>query len=163
MINTRIIGDYILRWEQFEFIEGVLPALAVFSKIFNRIVIVTNQQGIGKGFHNAAELESLHDKMLQEIKIAGGRIDRIYYSPSLAAEQSEFRKPNIGMALQAKKDFPEIDFSQSLMVGDTMSDMQFGKTAGMKTVFIGHEKTNSQSNLIDWELPSLAALSQKIV
>lgn len=159
VINTRIIGDYIVKWEQFEFIDGVLEALAHFSQLFHRIVIVTNQQGIGKGLHTEPELEQLHAKMLAVITESGGRVDAIYYSPYLAHENDPSRKPNIGMALQAKKDFPEIAFDKSIMVGDTQSDMEFGRNAGMKTVFIGKGNKNSQTNLIDWEFPSLAALS----
>lgn len=159
VINTRIVDDYIVKWEQFEFIDGVLEALAHFDQLFRRIVIVTNQQGIGKGLHTEQELNQLHSNMLHSIKSAGGRIDAIYFSPFLAKANDPSRKPNIGMALQAKNDFPEIDFHKSIMVGDTQSDMEFGRNAGMKTVFIGQAKKNSQTNLIDWEFPSLAALS----
>lgn len=162
VINRKIENDYIKNWEDFHFIDGVLSTLKLFSKQFNRIVIVTNQQGIGKGIFTAEQLKIVHENMLKEIVASGGRIDTIYFCPALASDNSIYRKPSIGMALQAKADYPEIEFSKSIMVGDSISDMQFGKSMGMKTVFINPNKStneNSQPNLIDWELRSLNELS----
>lgn len=68
--------------------------------------------------------------------ILEGEFDRAYHSPFLASNHPS-RKPGIGMALQAQKDFPEINFAKSIMVGDSGSDIEFGKNAGMKTIFIG--------------------------
>ncbi|MBL0047732.1 MAG: HAD family hydrolase [Bacteroidetes bacterium] len=163
VINRKIENDYVKKTDNFHFIDGVTEAIKLFAKKFNRIVIVTNQQGIGKGLFTEAQLASVHQYMLTAIMNNGGRIDRIYFCPALASDNSDFRKPNTGMALQAKRDFPEIDFTKSLMVGDSISDMEFGKKLGMKTVFISAAKTkNSQSNIIDWELKSLAELAALI-
>jgi histidinol-phosphate phosphatase family protein len=137
VINKRIVGDYVKKWEEFEFLEDVLKAIEIFDAKFGRIVIVTNQQGIGKGLMRHEDLELIHKNMQYEIAYFKGRIDRIYFSPYLAAENHPDRKPGIGMAMKAKKDFPEIDFSKAIMVGDSGSDIEFGKAAGMKTVFIG--------------------------
>ncbi|HEY1039491.1 MAG TPA: HAD family hydrolase [Bacteroidia bacterium] len=139
VINKRIVDDYVKKWDEFEFLEGVLDALKIFSEKFGRIVVVTNQQGIGKGVMRTEDLELIHKNMLYEITYFKGRIDKVYFSPYLAAENHATRKPQIGMALQAQKDFPEVDFSKSLMIGDSTSDIEFGKTAGMKTVYIGKE------------------------
>jgi D-glycero-D-manno-heptose 1,7-bisphosphate phosphatase len=103
---------------------------------FGRIVIVTNQQCIGKGIIDEDKLNSIHDFMLTEIKKQGGRIDKIYFAPQLATENSEMRKPKTGMAMQAKEDFDDIDFKKSIIVGDSLTDMEFGQKMGMKTVFI---------------------------
>ena len=73
--------------------------------------------------------------MLREIEAKGGKIDRIYFCVDAEAS-SPCRKPNPGMAFQAVRDFPEIDLKKSLMVGNNLSDMLFGKNAGMKTVFL---------------------------
>jgi D-glycero-D-manno-heptose 1,7-bisphosphate phosphatase/D-glycero-alpha-D-manno-heptose 1-phosphate guanylyltransferase len=73
--------------------------------------------------------------MLQQTEAAGGRIDAIYYATSLNNDHPE-RKPHPGMALKAKADLPEIDFSKSIMVGNNLSDMEFGRNAGMYTVFL---------------------------
>lgn len=139
VINKRIVDDYVKKWDEFEFLEGVIKALEIFDKKFGRIFVVTNQQGIGKGLMRMEDLEIIHKNMQYEISFFKGRIDKIYFSPYLAAENHPDRKPGIGMALRAKKEFPEIDFSRSVMVGDSGSDIEFGKAAGMKTVFIGEE------------------------
>ena len=73
--------------------------------------------------------------MQREVEIVGGRIDKIYFCTDLDND-SPMRKPNPGMALQARQDFPQIDFSKTIMVGNKPSDMRFGRAAGMFTVFV---------------------------
>ena len=143
--------------EDFIFLDGALEALKRFSQIFNRIIIVTNQQGIKKGIMTEQELISLHEYMISIIVNNGGKIDKIYYCTDLAISHSLYRKPNIGMALKAKKDFPEINFKKSIMVGDSISDMQFGKKLNMLTVFISDsaELPRKYPKLIDYSFRSL--------
>ena len=141
VINVRNFHGYITRIQDFEFIEGSKEAIARFSKIFGRIVVVTNQQCIGKGIISEEELNDIHNHMLAEVEQAGGRIDKVYFAPQLAAENSIYRKPKSGMADLAKQDFPEINFEKSVMVGDSLSDMEFGMDKGMRTVYI-HPETN---------------------
>ena len=144
VINRRIIGGYVTNIDEFEFLPGVLNALTVLSKKFSHIFIVTNQQGVGKGLFSIHELYEIHQHMLDEIKKNGGKIANIYVSPHLEKENNINRKPNPGMALQAKQDFPEINFNTSIMVGDSLSDMQFGKKVGMKTVFLTNGESPTQ-------------------
>ncbi len=158
VINRRIVDDYVKKWDEFEFLEGVLDAIKIFNEKFGRIVVVTNQQGIGKGLMRIEDLELIHKNMLYEITYFKGRIDKAYFSPYLANENHASRKPQIGMALQAQKDFPEIDFSKSLMIGDSKSDIEFGKNAGMKTVFIGKENKGNSDFLFENLLESAKAL-----
>ena len=73
--------------------------------------------------------------MQREVEIVNGKIDKIYYC--IEKDEKCFnRKPNPGMAKEALRDFPEIDLSRSIMVGNNLSDMQFGRNAGMHTVFV---------------------------
>ena len=81
------------------------------------------------------ELNFIHDQMLKTIVENSGRVDKIYYCTDVL-ECSNNRKPNIGMAIKAKTDFPEIDFKKSIIVGDSFSDMVFGEKAGMIKVLI---------------------------
>lgn len=158
VINQQLLDDYVKKWSEFKFKDNVLFSLKKLSALFGRIIIVTNQQGVGKGIMTVDELEIVHKKMKEEIEKAGGRIDRIYFCPKLEKENSEMRKPNQGMALQAKSDFPEIDFKRSIMVGDSISDMQFGKNAGMKTVLITvKNKIYDKSELIDFRYDGIKA------
>ncbi|HLG02780.1 MAG TPA: HAD family hydrolase [Bacteroidia bacterium] len=156
VINVRFDGDYVKNVRQFKFLPGVLGALARISKKFGRIIVVTNQQGIGKGIYTHEDLSTIHAYMKSEVEKAGGRIDAIYYAPDLAAENSPRRKPGIGMALQAKKDFPEIDFSKSVMAGDTESDMLFAQNAGMKAVYIGQNAGKIACDDCVADLPAFA-------
>jgi HAD superfamily hydrolase (TIGR01662 family) len=96
--------------------------------------------------------------MKQGVEKAGGRIDAIYYAPQLSAENSPMRKPGIGMALQAKQEFPEIDFAKSIMAGDSRSDMEFARNAGMKAIFIGEKSETIQSDACVSSLPELAGI-----
>ncbi|MBR1769891.1 MAG: HAD-IIIA family hydrolase [Bacteroidales bacterium] len=160
VINERIIGGYILRYEDFRFKEGVLEALKYFSHRFERIFIVTNQQCIGKKLISEEDFLSLNAQMLRDISLNGGRIDRVYYCPFLKSENSPLRKPATGMGLKAKEDFPEIDFALSLMAGDSESDMRFGKGLGMKTAFIDNRTGEPlDGSLADMKLSSLMDLA----
>jgi histidinol-phosphate phosphatase family protein len=135
VINEEKEDSYIFHYGEFRFYDQVKEALRIFASVFGRIVVVTNQRGVGRGLMTAEELEIIHDKMLAEVVLAGGRIDRIYYADSLD-DNHPHRKPNPGMARAAQTDFPEIDFRRALMVGNNLSDMEFGRNAGMYTVYL---------------------------
>ena len=153
VINRKLDDDYVKHWVEFEFLDGVFDALKKLDTVFGNIVIVTNQQCIGKGIITTEDLELIHRNMLYEITYLKGRIDKVYFSPYLNAENHPTRKPGIGMALQAKKDFPVIDFEKSLIVGDSLSDMEFGRNAGMKTVYVSEQEKNDER--IDFRVSSL--------
>jgi histidinol-phosphate phosphatase family protein len=135
VINHEKHEDYILHKDEFRFYEQVTAALTILNKIFGVIVMVTNQKGVGRGLMTEDALQEIHDLMLDTIRNAEGRIDKVYYCAELDNDHPN-RKPNAGMALQAKKDFPQIDFQRSVMVGNKLSDMKFGRNAGMFTVFV---------------------------
>jgi histidinol-phosphate phosphatase family protein len=137
VINKRIIGGYVTVWQEFEFLDGVIPALKILHQEFDKIFVVTNQQGVGKGLMTGDDLKEVHYRMVREIESGGGRIDKVYVSPYLESEKHPTRKPGIGMARLAERDFPEIDLKRSIMVGDSLTDMKFGRDAGMITVFTG--------------------------
>ena len=162
VINVRPLNDYVKSWEAFDFIPGVLDAMPIFNKCFGRICIVTNQQGIGKNLMTLEDLDKIHLKMTQAITDAGGRIDEIYYCPDLATKPGNCRKPGLTMAQQAKQQFPEIEFARTIMVGDTMNDMHFGRNAGMKTLFVGREADITDKSLIDYRLNSLHEMALKL-
>lgn len=136
VINERIPNGYITKWEDFHFIDGVVDALVVFSNFFDRIIIITNQQGIGKGLMSKLDVERIHRKLIQLIHEKGGKIDAVYYCGELSEKKDNCRKPAIKMAMQAKSDFPEIRFSKSIMIGDTKSDMDFANNTGMTGIFM---------------------------
>jgi len=154
VINRKLDDDYVKIIGEFDFLPKVRQNISDFKKIFGRIIIVTNQQGVGKGLMTEDELEKVHNFMLSYLNEQQTLIDEIYFCPDLAAQNSINRKPNIGMALQAQEEFPEIDFSKSIMVGDSLSDMEFGKNAGMKTIFINPSR-KQMSKSVDYECDAL--------
>lgn len=135
VLNHEKHMDYIRSWEEFKFYDGVLEAIKIFNPKFQHIVVVTNQKGVGKGWMTLQSLLNINHQMTDAVETAGGRIDSIYFCTDLE-ESSPNRKPNTGMGLQAQKDFPNIDFSKSIMIGNTLSDMEFGKGLGMFTIFL---------------------------
>jgi len=156
VINVQLLGAYVTSWNEFEFVKGVPDALKIFDKIFGKIIVVTNQQGIGKGLMTENHLHAVHKNMIDEIERVGGRIDDIFYSPYTEKENHHSRKPNTGMAEMAKNKFPEIDFNKSIMVGDSVKDMEFGKKLNMFTVFIkSNDEEKPHKNMVDYTFDSL--------
>ena len=156
VINQERKEEYILNWSQFHFYETVPEAIHILTKLFGKIIIVTNQRGVGKGLMSDKDLSEIHQNMKSVLEEAGGRVDEIYYCTS-KDENHPNRKPNTGMAFAAQKDFPEIIFAKSLMVGNKLSDMQFGRKAGMYTIFLAttHPETVFPHPAIDFRFDSL--------
>lgn len=134
ILNKHLPGDYVRNWNMWEWLPGVLDAMPVLAKHYKRIFIVSNQQGVGKGLMTQADLDDVHRHMLSDIEKAGGRIDKVYVCTDLESAHSPNRKPEIGMALQAQRDFPEVDFHRSVMVGDSKSDELFAQRSRMRFV-----------------------------
>ena len=144
VINVKLDGQYVKNPDDFEFMIGAKAAISKLSKIFNRILIVTNQQGIEKGIMSDNDLCVLHEYMLFELKKNGGVVDKIYYCPHLAAENCNCRKPNSGMIQQAIIDFPEIKIENSYLIGDSDTDILAGNKMGLVTVKVDNEYTLSK-------------------
>lgn len=164
VINYEKQNDYIHTWSEFKFYEGVLDAMAIFAKKFKHIVVVTNQRGIGKGVTKEEDLLFLHKKMKATVEENGGRIDAIYYCKDFDLN-SPCRKPNTGMGMQAVKDIPTINLTKALMIGNTLSDMQFGKNLGVSTIFLPttRPEVNLEDEHIDAVFPSLIAFANNLL
>ena len=136
VINARNYDGYITSIGSFSFLPGVKEAIAICSYLFARIIVVTNQQCVGKGIISINELNDIHAFMVSEIEKCNGKIDCVFSATSLKIDDKGDRKPNPYMANLAKSKFPEIDYEKSIMIGDTDSDILFGKNLGMKTVLV---------------------------
>lgn len=163
VINRDKDGDYIRNVGEFVLLERVDEAIAMLNAIFGITVIVTNQKGVGKGLMTLEDLTGIHSLLAEQIAVKNARIDKIYFSTELDNSHPN-RKPQPGMAHLAKADFPEIDHAKSIMVGNRMSDMEFGKNAGMYTVFLAttHPETPYPHELIDDRFNGLIELAEKI-
>ena len=164
VINVESVGSYITDWSEFNFHEGVLDALRSFNQLFGHIVVVSNQRGVGRGIMSIDSLKQIHTNMRDAVEENGGRIDKVY-SCTAIVDDDRNRKPNTGMGLQAQEDFPAIDFKRSIMIGSSISDMEFGKRLSMHTVFLTtkHEPVEMPNDLVDEQYPSLQAWAKSMM
>lgn len=148
--------DYIRNVSEFKLYDGVVDAMRIFATQFSKIIIVTNQKGIGKGLMTTLDLDAIHASLQLQIELGGGQIDAIYHCSDMA-DDSPNRKPQCGMAYQAQEAFPDIDFSKSIMVGNRLSDMGFARNAGMFSVFLAttHPEIEFPHPNIDFRFNSL--------
>ncbi len=154
VLNRKLEDDYVKNLQEFDILKHTKEALELLSEHYETIVVVTNQQGIAKKLMTEKDLELIHSYLLEKLP----QIHKIYHCPDLYKINSPRRKPAIGMAIDAKEDFCNISFKRSVMVGDSISDMQFGRNAGMKTCFINDKNTFERLKnkaLIDFETTSL--------
>lgn len=160
VINRRLPGAYVADPGEFDLLPGVVGAIRDFNSWFDRVVVVTNQQGIGKGLMTEEDLHRVHRFFLQELRKRRAWVDGIYYCPHLSTKGCDCRKPKPGLAQKARHEFPEIDFRQSFMVGDSASDMIFGKNLGMRVVWISSRVDGTKPPFPpDLNFPDLASLA----
>lgn len=134
--------DYLHRPEDVKLMPGVVEGLKKLSKEF-RLVIATNQPGIGMGYFGLQDFYKTNLQMLKLLSKEGILIDKIYFSPYTKADNAECRKPNIGMGLKAKHDL-NLDLTKCYVVGDTSTDILFGNNLGCRTIQV---KTGKEENL----------------
>lgn len=157
VINIEKHLDYIRSAEELQCYPGVIEKFSTLNQVFGRVVVVTNQRGIGKGLMTTNDLQSIHHHLSRQLKQHQAHIDAYYFAPDIDS-LSPNRKPNTGMALQAKQQFSEIDFERSIMVGNNLSDMEFGKRMLMKTVFVETTTPIEEPHpWIDLKLPDLVS------
>ncbi len=144
--NINIEVDYLYRTEDFTFEKGADEAIKIFNDLGYLVVVVTNQSGVARGYYNEDDLNKLHDYIDEELEKIGAKVDAYYYCPHHPTKgvgkykiKCNCRKPELGMFLQAKKDF-DIDFEKSIIVGDKISDVEAGLRLGMESILVrsGH-------------------------
>tara|TARA_A200000159_G_C7312809_1_gene335383 strand:+ start:882 stop:1367 length:486 start_codon:yes stop_codon:yes gene_type:complete len=145
VINQKLEGRYVTNFNEFVFVKNSDLAIRKLHKIFKRILIVTNQQGIGKGIMTEDDLNLLHLQMQRKLNPDFDLIDKIYFCPCLEGDSCNCRKPKTGMLEEAKLDFPEIIIKNSFLIGDSESDIEAGNKFGLKTI-----KVNETYTLNNW-------------
>ncbi len=156
VLNSRPDRGYITDPDHFRWIDGSLDSLVELSRVFDHILVVTNQQGIAKGLMDKKSLGDIHSRMMWDVEKRGGRIDRIYFASGRRHLDSYERKPGPGMAYRASGEFPGISFSNAVIVGDTLSDMLFGYHLGMLTVLVAPSNVlPGYHHLTDYRFDSL--------
>jgi len=134
---VNIEKDYVYRVSDFDFIDGVFEACLAFNKADYKLIIMTNQAGIGRGYYTELDFDKLTNWMLEKFNQYNIHIDGVYYCPHHPVHGKgqylkicECRKPEPGMILKASKDH-DLDLDRSILVGDKLSDIKAGQTAGI--------------------------------
>lgn len=124
--------DYVFRIKDFEFVPGIFDLCSKFQREGFKIFIITNQAGIARGYYTYQDFQNLTSWMINEFSHNGIQISKVYYCPhhpELSGPCS-CRKPNPGMMFEASEEF-NLDLSQSILIGDKISDIIAGKNAGL--------------------------------
>ena len=139
---------YLYKLSDFEFIDGIFDACLYFQKLEYKIVIITNQSGIARGYYNENDYRKLTEWMLGQFNDNGINILDTFYCPHDPASLCECRKPKPGMFIEAKDKY-NISMKDSWMIGDSESDIKAANAAGIsKTILVrsGHRVDESNSN-----------------
>lgn len=158
VINVDLMGDYIKTREEFEFEAGAVEALKMFSSEGYKIVLISNQAGVGDGVFSEEALWDVHQYMLDELKNEGVEIEATHYCLcSKTDEGCDCRKPKTGMFVKAARDIA-IDKSITFYIGDKATDIAAGQNFGLKTAFVrtGHGKNDESKFNSDFS-PDLRA------
>lgn len=148
--------DYVKSWNEFHFLPGVKPALKKLNDKGFKIFIISNQAGVSKGIYSQESLDLITENMLNELKRYNIDISWTYYCTHRQEDNCSCRKPKTGlidMAInQLKKEGQDVELSGSYFIGDTIRDVEAGKSAGLKTILVlsGKEKAENKSN---WQSP----------
>lgn len=140
VINRKApMHQYITCWEDFVFLPGVKGAMKKLCDAGYRVAVVTNQRGVARGMMSLEQVEELHRKMCMALEVEGANVDGIYICPHGEGE-CHCRKPDIGLFLQAERDFT-VDKDHSWMIGDSETDMIAGECYGVRTILVGSDET----------------------
>jgi D-glycero-D-manno-heptose 1,7-bisphosphate phosphatase len=161
VINRKLPeGQYVVRWQHFHLLPGVREAIVRLNQAGIRVLVVTNQSGIELGLYTEADVKAIHTQLEQELSTVGAHIDGFYFCPH-SKLPCNCRKPLPGLFEQARAQFPDIEPATCLIIGDSLSDIEFGRNLGFPTIFIeGNPKyqkpgASRASDLADFRSKSL--------
>lgn len=140
VINHEV--GYLHRTEDVRWVDGIFPLCRRAKTMGYRLVVVTNQAGIGRGLYSLEEFEALMDWIREEFRAQGAALDAVYHCPfhpehgvGAWRREHEDRKPGPGMLLRAARDLG-LDLAGSVLVGDRCSDIDAAHAAGLKQAFL---------------------------
>jgi histidinol-phosphate phosphatase family protein len=126
---------YCSRPEDFELLPTVPEAIGLLNAMGFKVVVITNQSGIARGYFSQETLRRIHNKMEDELRIYRAKVDAVYYCPHHPDEDCDCRKPKAALFKRATKEL-DIDLSHSFVIGDMQMDIDAGKRLGCKTVLV---------------------------
>lgn len=151
--------SYCSRPEDFELFPDTAKAVKLLNEHGYKVIVITNQSGIARGYFTEEMLTQIHKKMRKELAQQGARVDAIYYCPHHPQDNCDCRKPKPKLLLQASRDF-DIDLKHSVVLGDLPMDIDLGKAVGCKTILVRGQEINAQP---DATVPDLLAAAQQIL
>jgi D-glycero-D-manno-heptose 1,7-bisphosphate phosphatase len=154
-------ADYCSHPKQVKVFPGVLQALRRLKSKGFKLIVITNQSGIGRGFFTLGEYRSVESEVSRQL--GHGLIDATYFCPDVPGQHSSHRKPSPGMILQAKREH-QIDLTRSFFIGDKEVDVECGRNAGVRTIRVqtGFDRDVSGS-AADWTAKDLPAAAHLIL
>ncbi|MFT4875906.1 MAG: histidinol-phosphate phosphatase family protein [Bacteroidia bacterium] len=156
VINEPIVDNYAKRPEDFILCKGAIDALGELYQIFDKVILVTNQQGIHRGLMSESDLEDVHLKMYKALKNKDlPYFDAAFFAPYLSKVNHPWRKPHNGMLRKAQNYFEGIDFSKAIMVGDSPGDMKLADSLEILKVRINNPQFEFDNQ--DVQFDSLSA------
>ena len=154
-------ADYVKSWEEFKLLPKVKQSIRRMKLAGFKVVVISNQAGVGKGVMDQETLDYITENMLRQLEKTGAIVDGVYYCTHRSEDNCDCRKPKTGLVekaiAQLKAQGHEVDRKGSFLIGDTIRDVRTGKSAGVNTILIfsGKEKP---ANKDSWEvLPDFTA------
>lgn len=145
VINRKLPENHYVRtWSDFEILPGVESAIAALNRGGSRVIVITNQRGVALGFHTLKDVDDIHDRLQSQLAQHGARIDAFYICPH-DKNQCKCRKPATGLFEQALRDFPAASAANTIVIGDSISDIQAACAMGMPSIFIQGDPTTQKS------------------
>lgn len=127
---------YCRRPEDFELLPNTAKAIRLLNRNGFKVIVITNQSGIARGYFTEETLAQIHQKMKDELVKEGAYVDAIYYCPHHPDDNCDCRKPKPKLVFQAVRDY-SINLGDSFVIGDLQMDIDLGKAAGCKTILVG--------------------------
>ena len=127
--------DHVKSWREFRFLPGAPEALARLASAGVRVFVVTNQAIINRGVLSRAAVEALNERMMREVRSRGGLIEAVACCPHRPEEGCDCRKPGAGLLIDLAQRHG-IELHNAVLVGDALSDIEAGQTAGCRTVLV---------------------------
>jgi D-glycero-D-manno-heptose 1,7-bisphosphate phosphatase len=128
-------GAYVSRPRDFHLLPGADSAIAALNRSGRRVIVISNQRGVALGRYTREDVDALHAWLQEHLSAHGAQIDGFYYCPH-DKNECECRKPKTGLFQQAFRDFPDASAANSIVIGDSLSDIQAARTLGLPSIFI---------------------------
>jgi D-glycero-D-manno-heptose 1,7-bisphosphate phosphatase len=157
VINRKLAeGEYVGHWDHFHLLPGVEEAIAALNLSGRKVIVITNQRGIALGYYSSADVSVLHEQLQNYLASRGAHIDAFYFCPH-DKNECDCRKPKTGLFEQAFRDFPGASAMNSIVIGDSLSDIEAAHNLSAPSIFIqgdpefqkpGAEKAGSSANAV---------------